>query len=98
MSDSGYKDFIRGVKGSNQEHLDDLQFKIKKDTKIKELTPEIVNELVDKIYVYEKTKLNGKKYHQIGIYYAGVEIIGIPLTGYEFENVFQQSIKNTKTA
>ena len=32
MSDSGYKDFIRGVKGSNQEHLDDLQFKIKKDT------------------------------------------------------------------
>ena len=29
---SGYKDFIRGVKGSNQEHLDDLQFKIKKDT------------------------------------------------------------------
>ena len=33
MSDSGYKDFIRGVKGSNQEHLSDLQFKIKKDTK-----------------------------------------------------------------
>lgn len=32
MSDSGYKDFVRGVKGSNQEHLDDLQFKIKKDT------------------------------------------------------------------
>ena len=32
MSDSGYKDFIRGIKGSNQEHLDDLQFKIKKDT------------------------------------------------------------------
>lgn len=32
MSDSGYKDFIRGVKGSQQEHLDDLQFKIKKDT------------------------------------------------------------------
>ena len=31
MSDSGYKDFIRGIKGSNQEHLDDLQFKIKKD-------------------------------------------------------------------
>ena len=30
MSYSGYKNFIRGVKGSNQEHLDDLQFKIKK--------------------------------------------------------------------
>lgn len=32
MSDSGYKDFIRGIKGSNQEHLSDLQYKIKKDT------------------------------------------------------------------
>ncbi len=32
MSDSGYKNFIRGVKGSNQEHLSDLQYKIKKDT------------------------------------------------------------------
>lgn len=31
MSDSGYKDFIRGVKGSNQKHLSDLQYKIKKD-------------------------------------------------------------------
>ena len=227
MSDSGYKDFIRGVKGSNQEHLDDLQFKIKKDTErleritsqveekessynsymkydkriedisnlgkqkrfskkielekedyenlteyakkgivadkeiyelnsridnlrnavdkwkskydeiveqtkdffhaikiattidktkqeeinlttfidkvkkyteIKELTPEIVNELIDKIYVYQQTKLNGKKYQQIDIYYAGVGIIGIPLNEYELENAFQQSIKNIKTA
>ncbi len=32
MSDCGFRDFIRGVKGSNQEHLDNLQFKIKKDT------------------------------------------------------------------
>ena len=32
MSDCGFRDFIRGIKGSNQEHLDNLQFKIKKDT------------------------------------------------------------------
>lgn len=31
MSDSGYKDFIRGEKGSTAEHLDNLQFKISKD-------------------------------------------------------------------
>lgn len=31
MSDCGYKDFIRGEKGSNAEHLDNLQFKISKD-------------------------------------------------------------------
>ena len=72
--------------------------KVKKYTEIKELTSEIVNELIDKIYVYEKTKLNGKKYQQIDIYYAGVGIIGIPLTESEFEDAFQQSIKNIKTA
>ena len=72
--------------------------KVKKYTEIKELTPEIVNELIDKIYVYQQTKLNGKKYQQIDIYYTGVGIIGIPLTEYELENAFQQSIKNAKTA
>ena len=45
MSDSGYKDFIRGVKGSNQEHLDGLQFKIKKDT---ERLEKIVNQVQEK--------------------------------------------------
>ena len=50
------------------------------------------------IYVYQQTKLNGKKYQQIDIYYAGVGIIGIPLTEYELKNAFQQSIKNIKTA
>ena len=72
--------------------------KVKKYTEIKELTPEILNELIDKIYVYQQTKLNGKKYQQIDIYYAGVGIIGIPLNEYELENAFQQSIKNIKTA
>ena len=45
MSDSGYKDFIRGVKGSNQEHLSDLQFKIKKDT---ERLEKITNKVEEK--------------------------------------------------
>lgn len=42
MSDSGYKEFIRGVKGNNQEHLDNLQFKIKKDTeKLERITSQV---------------------------------------------------------
>ncbi len=45
LSDSGYKDFIRGVKGSNQEHLDDLQFKIKKDA---ERLEKITNKVKEK--------------------------------------------------
>ena len=85
---------------TKQEEINITTFidKVKKYTEIKELTPEIVNELIDKIYVYQQTKLNGKKYQQIEIYYAGVGIIGIPLNEYELENAFQQSIKNIKTA
>lgn len=49
MSDSGYKDFIRGIKGSNQEHLDDLQFKIKKDT---ERLENITNKVEEKESAY----------------------------------------------
>lgn len=88
------------INKAKQQELDLTNFidKVKKYTEIKELTPEIVNELIDKIYVYQQTKLNGKKYQQIDIYYAGVGIIGIPLTEYELENAFQQSIKNAKTA
>ena len=50
MSNTGYKDFIRGVKGSNQEHLDDLQFKIKKDT---ERLEKIVNKVEEKEKSYD---------------------------------------------
>lgn len=32
MSDSGYRGFIRGVKGSTSEHLSDLEFKAKKES------------------------------------------------------------------
>ena len=45
MSNCGYKDFIRGVKGSNQEHLSDLQYKIKKDT---ERLESITNKIEEK--------------------------------------------------
>ena len=51
MSDCGYKDFIRGVKGSNQEHLDDLQFKIKKDT---ERLEKITNKVEEKESSYSE--------------------------------------------
>ena len=51
MSDSGYKDFIRGIKGSNQEHLDNLQFKIKKDT---ERLENITNKVEEKESSYSE--------------------------------------------
>ena len=42
-------------KKAKQEEIDLTAFidKVKKYTEIKELTPEIVNELIDKIYIYQ---------------------------------------------
>ena len=44
MSDSGYRGFIRGIKGSTQEHLTDLEFKVKKETEKLEKITNSVNE------------------------------------------------------
>ena len=63
--------------------------KIKKYTEIKELTPEIINELIDKILVHQ----------QIDIYYSGVGIISVSANEYDFEKEFQNILKNKiKTA
>lgn len=62
MSDCGYKDFIRGVKGSNQEHLDDLQFKIKKDT---ERLERITNQVEEKESDYNSYMKYYKKIEDI---------------------------------
>lgn len=61
-------------------------------------TSHTIKDHILKELVYQQTKLDGKKFQQIDIYYAGVGIIGIPLTEYELEDAFQQNIKNTKTA
>lgn len=42
MSDNGYKDFIRGEKGSTAEHLSDIKFKAKKEKeKLKAITDKV---------------------------------------------------------
>ena len=42
MSDNGYKDFIRGIKGSTAEHLSDVEFKAKKENeKLEAITDEV---------------------------------------------------------
>lgn len=67
--------------------------KVKKYTEIKELTPEIINELIDKILVHQQTKVGGKKYQQIDIYYSGVGIISVSTNEYDFEREFQNMLK-----
>lgn len=70
--------------------------KVKKYTEIKELTPEIINELIDKILVHQQTKIDGKKYQQIDIYYSGVGIISVSANEYDFEIEFQKTLKNKR--
>lgn len=45
MSDSGYRGFVRGIKGSTAEHLETLDYKIKKD---KERLKQILNKIEEK--------------------------------------------------
>lgn len=46
-----------------------------------------------------RTKVNGKKYQQIDIYYSGVGIISVSANEYDFEKEFQNILNNnSKTA
>lgn len=57
MSDSGYKGFIRGIKGSTTKHLTDLEYKIKKEKENLERITNKVNETqnnLDSIMQYDK--------------------------------------------
>lgn len=47
-------------------------------TRIDELTPEILNTLVDKIVIHETEKKDGKCTQSIDIYYSYVGIMNIP--------------------
>ena len=47
MSDSGYRGFIRGLKGSTAEHLSDIEFKAKKENeKLKAITDKVKQQQV----------------------------------------------------
>jgi DNA invertase Pin-like site-specific DNA recombinase len=74
----------------------------KQVTQITELTPEIVHEFVEKIVVHKPTKLDGKRFQQVDIYYNGVGIIREP-SPEKMEEYFQEHLKHkaakaTKTA
>ena len=70
---------------------------VKKYTEITELTPEILNELIEKILVHQTEKVNGKKVQEIDIYYRGVGIISFPVSLDDIEITIEK-ILNKKTA
>ena len=70
---------------------------VKKYTEMTKLSPEILNELIEKIVIHQQEKVNGKKVQEIDIYYRGVGIISFPVNIDNIEITINK-ILNRKTA
>lgn len=66
--------------------------KVKKVTELKELTPELIHEFIDRIIVYAPRYLDGKRVQLMDIYYNGVGILK-ELSPEEMENAFQEHLE-----
>ena len=62
MSDSGYRGFVRGIKGCTKEHLTDLEFKIKKES---EKLEKITNSVAEKQSNFDNYMQYDKKVEDI---------------------------------
>ena len=85
------------IKEKKETDLTQFISNVKKYTEIDELTPEILNELIEKIAIHQTQKINGKKVQEIDIYYRGVGIISFPVSLNDIE-VTIEKILNKKTA
>lgn len=66
--------------------------KVKKITELKELTPELIHEFIDRIIVYAPRYLDGKRVQLIDIYYNGVGILR-ELSPEEMEEAFREHLE-----
>ena len=85
------------IKEKKETDLTQFISNVKKYTEIDELTPEILNELIEKIAIHQTQKINGKKVQEIYIYYRGVGIISFPISLDDIEITIEK-ILNKKTA
>ena len=87
------------IENKEKKDTDITQFisNVKKYTEIDKLTPEILNELIEKITIHQTQKINGKKVQEIDIYYRGVGIISFPVSLDNLEITIEK-ILNKKTA
>lgn len=51
---------------------------VRKYTRVRKLTPQMVNELIDKIEVYQAEKIDGRNIQKLKIYYTCIGAIDIP--------------------
>ena len=88
------------INNTEKETTDLTQFisNVKKYTEITELTPEILNELIEKILIHQAENVNGKKVQEIDIYYRGVGIISFPVSFDDMKMAIEKMINTRKTA
>ena len=70
---------------------------IDRELLLKELTPELVHEFIEKIVVHAPKYLDGKRYQLIDVYFYGIGLIK-ELTPEEMEAEMQRQIKQEKSA
>ena len=80
-----------------EEGLQRFVSKAKQITNLKELTPELVHEFIEKIVVHAPKYLDGKRYQLIDLYFYGVGIVK-KLEPEEMETEFQKALKQEKSA
>ena len=80
-----------------EEGLQRFVSKAKQITNLKELTPELVHEFIEKIVVHAPKYLDGKRYQLVDIYFYGVGIVK-KLEPEEMETEFQKALKQEKSA
>nr|MBQ6242069.1 DUF4368 domain-containing protein [Lachnospiraceae bacterium] len=73
------------------ENMQKFVDKVKKLTEIKELTPELIHEFIDRIVVHAPRYLDGKRHQLVDIYYSSVGIIW-DLDPEEMERDFQKAL------
>ena len=91
---------LKDIENTEKKDTDITEFisNVKKYTEITELTPEILNELIEKILIHQAEKIDGKKVQEIDIYYRGVGIISFPVSLENMTMVIEQMLNERKTA
>ncbi|MBR6206027.1 MAG: recombinase family protein [Oscillospiraceae bacterium] len=79
---------------TEMDRTEDLQrfiSKVKQLTEIRELTPELIHQFIDRIVVYAPKYLDGKRHQVVDIYFSGVGILS-ELSPEEMEEAFQKRL------
>lgn len=88
------------IENTEKKDNDITQFisNVKKYTEITELSPEILNELIEKILIHQTERVNGKKVQEIDIYYRGVGIISFPVSLEDMTMVIEKMLSKKISA